>query len=283
MAQDPNDFIGRLAEDQDDGLADAVARAGAANAAATQPDNTTADDNLIVVQGSKLLDQRVRISSMSTVAAQDEVYGPADPANILFPLRQTNGLMFPYTPTVSISQDTTYSTADLEHSIYDILSYSKSSSASINVQGKFTVQNQREGEYLLAVIHFLRTVSKTYFGKSDANVFRDVADQTEDATVRKLREDGKAGLPPPVLIFSGYGEMMFSNVRVVVKNYSFSLDENADMVPINLRNGGLVYLPPVLSLSIGLGVQTNPDDLREDFSLAEFRTGDSLLSRKGWF
>ena len=247
----------------------------------TRPPST--DGDLIVVTAPRIHDHRVRLSAFPGVDQENEVYGPADSTNLLFPLRETGGLLFPYTPSISISQDTTYSAADLEHSLYDILSFQKSSSASFSLQAKFTFQTQREGEYMMAAIHFLRTVSKTYFGKSETDVFSDPASQTEGEIVRKVREDGKAGLPPPVLVFSGYGEMMFNQIHVVVKSYSFNLEETTDMVPLRLRNGTVVYLPPVLSMSIGLGVQTNPDDLREEFSLAEFRTGELLTRRKGWF
>lgn len=238
-------------------------------------------DDAIIVEGIRPNDHRVRISAFA--GQDDEIYGSLDRTNLLYPLRATGGLMFPYTPTISISQDTTYNSADLEQTNYDILSFQKSSSASLSVVGNFTFQNQREGEYMMAAIHFLRSSTKSYFGKRDADRFQDLANQQEDQGIAKVREDGKAGLPPPVLLFSGYGDMMFNNIRVVIRGYSFNLDDSVDMVPITLPNGSEARLPPLLSLSVSLGIQANPNELREEFSLAEFRTGRLLSTRRGWF
>jgi hypothetical protein len=239
-------------------------------------------------------DHRIRISAFSRTDAsiKEQIYGPRDRTkNILEPLWETDGLLFPYTPTISISQDTSWQIADLEQVNYDILSFQKSSSATISINGKFTVQNQREGRYLLAVIHFLRTVSKAYFGASDIESFDPPIQQTGSANtpeenaetqITRQRQDGRAGLPPPVLLFSGYGDMMFNDVRVVVRSHSWSYDENADLVRIDLPTGGTVWLPPLMTITISLSIQQNTDRLRDTFNLDEFRTG-ALLKKRGWF
>lgn len=226
-------------------------------------------------------DHRVRLSAFRGQELQ--VYGPADRSgNILEPLYATGGLMFPYTPTVAVSQDTTWQQADLEGVNYDILSFKSASSATLSVTGKFTVQNQREGRYLLAVIHFLRTVSKAYFGAQDVEAFA-TPTATMDEAVATVASGGRAGLPPPVLLFSGYGNMMFNDLRVVVKSHSWSFDEAADLVRINLpAHGGVVWLPPLMTINMTLAIQQNTDTLRNEFSLDKFRTGE-LLKKRGWF
>lgn len=233
-------------------------------------------------------DHRVRLSAF--VGQEEQVYGPIDRSgNVLAPLHSTQGLLFPYTPTISVSQDTSWTASDIEGGNYDILSFQKSSSANITLSAKFTAQNQREGEYMFAAIHFLRTVSKAYFGERDADHFATEAVKNDDgkadaSAVTTTRIDGRAGLPPPVLILSGYGSLMFNNVRCVVKSHSWAFDENADMVKIKLPVGETVWLPPILQISITLGMQNNTDELRETFSLDDFRTGKLLLgNRKGWF
>jgi hypothetical protein len=243
----------------------------------------------IVVNGHRdRLDHRVRLSAYR--GEEDIVYGTGDRTNnILTPLHATQGLMFPYTPSIQVSQDTAWQAADLEHVNYDILSFQKSSSASISVTGKFTVQNQREGEYLLAAIHFLRTVSKAYFGAQDVEQFVAPQQDTPEAQrtgspgeIEKERQNGRAGLPPPVLLFSGYGTMMFNDLRVVVKSHSWSFEESSDYIPIRLPSNGTVWLPPLMTINISLAIQPNTDRLREHFSLDEFRTGE-LLKKRGWF
>lgn len=261
--------------------------------------NPSDENEEIVVTGTRnntavqeRADHRVRISAFRGQEAQ--VYGPADrSANILEPLYATGGLMFPYTPTVAVSQDTTWQQADLEGVNYDILSFKSASSATLSVTGKFTVQNQREGRYLLAAIHFLRTVSKAYFGAQDVEAFDavtlDNASASIDPTVNSemgiqtIASGGRAGLPPPVLLFSGYGNMMFNDIRVVVKSHSWSFDEAADLVRINLpAHGGTVWLPPLMTINMTLAIQQNTDTLRNEFSLDKFRTGE-LLKKRGWF
>ena len=242
-----------------------------------------AGDEIVVNGYRDYPDHRVRLSAMR--GQENQIYGLSDrTGNILTPLHATNGMIFPYTPTVQVSQDTSWQTADLEQTNYDILSFQKSSSATFSVTGKYTVQNQREGEYLLAVLHFLRTVSKSYFGAQDVEQF--VAPQTDastDETVARTRSEGKAGLPPPVLLFSGYGNMMFNQINVVVKSHSWSFEEGQDMIRIRLPNEGEVWLPPVMTVSLTLSMQQNTERLREEFKLDEFRTGALLNNKKGWF
>jgi hypothetical protein len=241
-------------------------------------------------------DHRIRLSAFDgrlNESAKERLYGVSrDPKeNILAPLWQTDGVLFPYTPTIQVSQDTTWQTADLEHSNFDILSFQKTSSAQITLTGKFTVQNEREGRYLLAVIHFLRTVSKAYFGAQDIESFAPVtgdqtAVETTDEVAEKTRSDGLAGLPPPVLLFSGYGTMMFNDLRVVVKSHSWAYEETADLVKIELPSDGVsprtVWLPPMMTINMTLSIQNNTDRVRERFKLDDFRTG-ALLKTRGWF
>lgn len=267
------------------------AAAAAANAAAPQ------DGGEIVVTAAKpRADHRIRLSAYSRTDSKlkEQIYGPNERENnILFPLWATDGLMFPYTPSIQVSQDTTWQAADLEHSNFDILSWKNSASATISLTAKFTVQNQREGEYLLAAIHFLRTVSKSFFGEADAEKFSAFKAKTPGITSEKTPQQnadnqitqsasaGRAGLPPPVLLFSGYGDYMFNDLRVVVKSHSWSYDEAADLIEIKLPRGK-VWLPPLMSLSISLSIQNNTDRVREQFNLDDFRTG-VLLKKGGWF
>lgn len=228
-------------------------------------------------------DPRVRLSAFKN--KEEQIYGKNDPSsNILYRLWDTGGLLFPYTPAISVSQDTSWQSVDIQQSNFDILSYQKSASASISLTARFTVQNQREGEYLLAAIHFLRTVSKTYFGETSADTFLDGKSEVNDQP-KKIRQAGNSGLPPPVLILSGYGELMFNEVRCVVKSHSWAFDENADMVEVSVLGGKTsVWLPPILQISIGLGIQMSGDDVRTVFNLDTFRTGQLLLgNKKGWF
>jgi hypothetical protein len=207
---------------------------------------------------------RVRIAALSP----NDVYGPGGPNNggILGILAETGGLVFPYSPQIGFSQAVTYSDLQLVHSDTDYNAYTRTPSVSITVAGKFTVQNAREGRYAMAAIHFFRTVSKSYFGETDA-------------------ANGKAGLPPPVLLFSGYGPYMFQSVRVILKSHSWAYDEGMDTVTVKIttatdKAGKLVRLPAMFTIQCELMVIQTPQRMRTKFSFDAFAKGDLLSD--GW-
>jgi len=202
-------------------------------------------------------EMRVRLSAM--VGQEETVYGPRGGDNLLSILHETNGMVFPYTPQIAFSQDVSYQELALTHTNYDISAYQRTPSVTLNITGKFTVQNQREGIYALACLHFLRTVSKMRFG----------------------RQDPDAGLPPPVLLLNGYGDYMFNNLRVVLKSHSYQFPEQMDTVLVEVA-GGRARLPALFDLSITATVQQTPRAVREDFNLDQFRTGALMKTGKGW-
>jgi hypothetical protein len=204
-------------------------------------------------------DTRVRLRAMRGDSQMQQVYGDRTADNILSILYDTDGMMFPYTPTIGVSQAVEYRSAELVHTNGSIETYTRTPSVTLSVTADFSVQNQREGRYALACLHFLRTVSKMYFGETD-------------------KAAGKAGLPPPVLIFQGYGNYMFNNLPVIVKSHSYSLDKSMNMVTVNTASG-VAKLPALFSISMDLQVQQTPTAMRKEFSLDAFRTG--ALMRNG--
>lgn len=207
-------------------------------------------------------DMRVRLRAQDNMANQ--VYGPMDEkgiSNVLGILHSTNGMMFPYTPTIDWAQSVDYSSLSLTHSNQGFESYKGTPSTNLTVSGDFTVQNHREAQYMIAVIHFLRVVSKMYFGKQNPGY--------------------PTGMPPPVLIFSGYGDFMFNDLPVIVKSHGFNLGKDVSYIDFKIA-GGTVRLPSLLSISVSLTVQQTPKKLREEFNLDKFRTGELMTKKKGW-
>jgi hypothetical protein len=208
---------------------------------------------------SDSVDFRVRLRAQPNT--QTKVYGPNDSSNILSILHQTGGMFFPYTPTIAWSQAVEYTATSLIHSNQDYYAYKNTPSTTIDIQGQFSFQNQREGEYMLASMHFLRTVSKMYFGQSNPDL---------------------SGLPPPVLLLSGYGNYMFNDLPVIVKSHSYSLDAAVDYVTVTTA-GGTARLPSLMNISVSLIVQHTPQDQRKNFDLDQFRTGAMMRGKnKGW-
>jgi hypothetical protein len=191
----------------------------------------------------------------------DDVYANAN--GILTPLKETRGVIFPYSPTISFSQAVNYTDLQLVHSNLDYPSYTRTPTCTLQISGKFTVQNKREGRYALAVIHFLRAVSKSYFGEADAAV-------------------GKAGLPPPVLVFSAYGPYIYNRLRCVLKTHSWAYDDATDTVPIAVDGGATVRLPALFTVSLELMVVQTPYNMRTQFSFDQFASG-ALLNNQGGY
>ncbi len=208
-------------------------------------------------------DTRLRLSPFST--AMTQILGPSGPNNILNPLYATGGLMFPYTPQITVTQDVDYQDMQLIHTNSDILAYRRTPSVQISLSGKFTCQTQIEGQYTLAAIHFLRVVSKMYFGAANF--------QTSPAFANR-------GLPPPVLLLTGYGTYMFNNLRVILKTHNYTFNEQMDTVLVQSA-GGTARLPALMDISLTLVVQQTPNMLKNQFNLDLFRTGQ-LLQNGGW-
>ena len=128
---------------------------------------------------------------------------------IMAPLSQTSGVIFPYTPQITVQHTARYGTSQLTHSNYPAYFYEGSEVAAITITGEFTVQNIPEGQYLMAVIQFFRSVSKMFFGS-----------------------DQQAGNPPPMLFLDGYGTNYFPHVSCVLTTFSHTMPADVDYVEI---------------------------------------------------
>lgn len=245
--------------------------------------------------------RRVRLRPKPQAAG--EIYGTG---GLLAPLRNTNGMVFPYQPTITYQQDVNYTSIDLVHTNQELYAYTRTNALKLTVAGQFSVQNQAEGIYALAAIHFLRTVTKMYFGAT-----------------------ANPGTPPPVLLFDAYGQYMFNQLPVIVTSFTIGLPNDVDYVPVDLqqngvsgslstkgredrrssvektagintwaylanidrtsstmlqknltRDSGYAWLPSVFSIDVSITVQNTPSRLKA-FNLNEFRTG-ALMKKGKW-
>lgn len=119
------------------------------------------------------------------------------------------GVVFPYTPQVTVQHIANYSPQRLTHNNYAQYFYDNSEVQAISITGDFTVQNVNEGQYLLATIYFLRSVTKMFFGA-----------------------DKNAGNPPPLVYLNGYGEYYFPNVPCVVTSFQHIMPGEVDYMDI---------------------------------------------------
>lgn len=193
--------------------------------------------------------QDMRCSLRAKQDGADIVFGPAnDQNNILLPLRQVNRLVFPYTPTVQTGNTAEYDEYAVMQSAYKYPSFIKSYPKEILVSGDFTAQTKTEARYMLAVMHFFKSITRPYFGASNP----------------------RAGTPPAVVYFNYMGKHQFNDVPVIVKDSSYTLEPNVDYVYIEAFDS---YVPTKLNMSITLDTYFNPKAIRDNFDLDEFKTG----------
>jgi hypothetical protein len=220
-----------------------------------------------------------RVSLRPKPKAVDRVLGKG----LLDPLRKTNnGMIWPYTPNINYSHGIDYQTIQTVHTNQDFHVFSKAPAVELSVDGTFTVQNQLEGQYAMACIHFMRTVTKMNFGQNDPN----------------------AGTPPPILLFNAYGPFVFNDLPVIVKQFSVTFPEDVDYVEVNTNtttpfsspstpspkisndsnssinntsqsSSNYVWLPSMFKISATLVVQHTPNTLRTNFNLPQFVNGNS--------
>ena len=177
-------------------------------------------------------DWRVRLSLGPKA---NYLYNAEDPG-ILAPLRAgsgTDGVIFPYTPSITTTYSANYEQYDLTHSNYRGLFYKNSRVGDIQIRGTFTAQNTTEANYLLAVIHFFRSATKMFYG-----------------------QDPQRGTPPPICLLNGFGGFQFSDHPVVISSFNYTLPNDVDYIrTTNPNNFGLNltnrYNPSGASLPAG--------------------------------
>lgn len=138
-----------------------------------------------------------------------------------------NGIVFPYTPQISVDYKADYSAASIAHSNFAVYFYKNSSVAPITISGKFTVQNQADAETYLATVHLLRALTKMKFGT-----------------------DPDAGAPPPVCQLNAYGDYMLDNVPVVITAFKNDLPDNIDYFGVNSSIYGETLVPTISTISV---------------------------------
>jgi hypothetical protein len=133
----------------------------------------------------------------------------ANPPGILAPLQATDGVIFPYTPAISVSYNASYDPTDLTHSNYKFFTYKNSAVDSITIGCDFTAQDTAEAQYLLAVIHFFRSATKMFYGQD---------------------QNPKNGTPPPLCYLSGLGAFQFDAHPLAITGFTYTLPTDVDYI-----------------------------------------------------
>jgi hypothetical protein len=137
------------------------------------------------------------------------LYNAKPDPGILKPLLETDGVIFPYTPSISVNYAASYEQTNLVHSNYKIFQYSGSGVDSVSLSCAFTAQDDYEANYLLAVIHFFRSMTKMFYGQDD---------------------NPKNGTPPPLCYMFGMGGYQFAAHPLAIQGFSYTLPDDVDYI-----------------------------------------------------
>jgi hypothetical protein len=176
-------------------------------------------------------DWRVRLSLAPSAGY---LYKAQDPG-ILQPLQKTDGVIFPYTPQIQVTYAAHYDAGELIHSNYKIFQYKNSSIDQISITCDFTAQDTEEANYMLACIHFFRSVTKMFYGR----------DQLP-----------KPGTPPPLCYLTGLGGFQFDRHPLVISSFNYNLPNDVDYI----RAGSPTLLSGVNSSGYDSGNSIVVDD-----------------------
>jgi hypothetical protein len=246
-------------------------------------------------------DWRVRLSLAPSANYLYKV--PKGSAGILEPLQATDGVIFPYTPQIQVNYQANYDPTELTHSNYKIFQYRNSGVDSVSITCDFTAQDTYEANYLLAVIHFFKSVTKMFYGQD---------------------QNPKPGTPPPLCYLSGLGAFQFDAHPLAITSFNYSLPSDVDYIRAGavtagagvnraasnvvnnspnssntrlgtLRPGGQApapifstppgtvdptYVPTKIQMTIGAVPVVTRNDISNNFSLEKYATGQLLRGTK---
>jgi hypothetical protein len=153
----------------------------------------------------------------------------------------TGKLVFPYTPTISIQGGASYEETAITHQNYSFFSYQNSKAETISISAPFYVEDSVQGQAWIDALSFLRASTKMF---SDGN-------------------------PPVILKFNAYGERIFKDVPVIIRNYSVDLPNGVDYI-----NTGSTYVPIKSTFTVGLQPIYSREKIKT-FDLHSFINGGS--------
>jgi hypothetical protein len=135
---------------------------------------------------------------------------------VLQPLISAGGMIFPYTPSVSISSSANYDEQSLVHQNFQFITYQNSKVDRISITAPFYVEDAVQAQYWLAAVHYFRSVTKMFTGSDSGST---------------------QGNPPPIVYLNGYGDFVFKNIPVVVTSFSVDLGTDVNYISTSLRKG----------------------------------------------
>jgi hypothetical protein len=172
--------------------------------------------------------------------------------SLLAPLATANGVVFPFTPQITLTYAADWQAQKLTHSNYAAQHYNSSEVQDIQIMGTFVAQTTKEAEYLLAVMTFFKLVTKMFFGEGEY-----------------------VGNPPPVLFLYGYGKYQWNRVPVVVKNFQMTMPQDVDYIALDSTDPNSSRVPTSTELSIMVAPVYSRKQLSK-FDYKKFASGELI-------
>ena len=168
-------------------------------------------------------------------------------------LQSTNGVVWPYTPSVTVSSKANYTQIDPVHSNQPFQAYKNSQIDDIIITGEFSAETAIDAEYWIEATTFFKTATKMWFGSGD-----------------------NVGNPPIICNLSGYGSRVFNSVPVIIKAFSVILPPEVNYIKCN-KNNSPTWVPVVSEISVTVSPIYNRTKLRE-FNLKNYANGSIVGS-----
>lgn len=175
---------------------------------------------------------------------------------ILEPFKSTsNKLVFPFNPTILFGNSANYTTIQPIHTNYPFYAYENSQVDAITIAGEYYSENQADALYWIAVLHYLRVMTKMFYGGGE-----------------------NSGTPPLMTRLNGYGKHVLNNIPCVITTFSVDLPADVDYIQVLVGNEPN-YVPTRAQVNVTLQPQysrltQSRFDLRK-FANGEFVTNDA--------
>lgn len=205
--------------------------------------------------GEPPADPPVRVT---TTNAQGQVITPTDlrvkiivpksyirssTAGLANELYNIQGIVFPYTPQITYDVKADYSPVNPTHGNYTQYFYQHSSIGPININGKITVQNDKDAGVYLAITHLLKALTKMKFGT-----------------------DLDAGSPPPICRLSAYGQYMMRDIPIVISSYRIDLPPDVDYFTLGKNTVYAQYKQAMVPIVSTINITCYPMYSRNELS-----------------
>ena len=145
-------------------------------------------------------------------------------------LSEFGGILFPYTPQITLEHKADYTSQNPTHSNYTLQFYKTSYVSEITITGIFTVQNDYDAFIYLSTAHLLSALTKMRWGGKGG--------------------DPDSGAPPPVCRLDAYGAFMFKNVPVVISSFKHDLPGDVDFYTIKYGPHGEASVPTKATFTV---------------------------------